>query len=273
LIAATADLARDIAATRRAFKNWLTIGFGAGIIAPSRIPPRGGWTKLAERRLEFKTRLGPVLVTEIGNSFPIIEIFRDEAYSVPLDWKSIHTVLDVGGHVGAFAIWVATQAEHAQIVTLEPEARNFRDLQRNIERNRLTHRVESLNIAVGAADGSRVLNVPMHRQVSSFEASEGSVPVEVACVAFERCLRERGSVDLVKLDCEGAEWEIFEAVTGEHLRHVQHLLMECHGNETGDFEQMNQRLEERGFSSRTISRGVGGGPHRAVATLWAERRR
>jgi FkbM family methyltransferase len=274
MFSVSVGLLRDIAATRRTFKNWIKVGIVAGVGAPSRIPPKGGWSYFAKRRLRFETRLGPSLETQVGNASPIVEIFRDCAYDVPMDWRGIRHVVDVGGHVGAFTAWVAARAREAQIVTFEPEQGNFDDLRMNIQRNGLSNRVTLVNAAVGAVDGKRDLHVFPQRDASSFaEGGLGQV-VEVDCIDLGRYLLEHFSepIDVLKLDCEGAEWEIFRSLNAERLRQVRHVLVECHVQEEREINVMMQLLLDRAFAPHVISSRLVKGTHPLVALIWAEAR-
>ena len=273
MLTSIVSLLQDVAATRRAFKNWLSVGVIAGIGATSRIPPRGGWPRLAARRMQFETRLGPILEAEIGNAAPIVEVFRDAEYSIPIDWTQVRTVIDVGGHVGAFAAWVAVQARQARIVIFEPEQATFQDLEANMKRNGLLDRVTLKNAAVGEADGKRLLHVPNERYAASFTRMNGGRVVEVECLALERYLGEHRPhrIDVLKLDCEGAEWEILESLHSASFERVTHIFVECHARTTEEVAKMIRLLEGRGFVVHVRYKG-GWGPYPIMAILWAEPR-
>jgi FkbM family methyltransferase len=227
---------------------------------------------MMNRRMRFRTRLGPVLETEVGNSWPIIEIFRDGHYDVEIPWPSVRRVVDVGGHVGAFALWVAARAAHAQITTFEPEPRNFRDLELNVARNDVRDRVTRVNAAVAGHDGRRVLNVPVHRHNASFATAADARRVSVDCVSLERYLQGQASreIDVLKLDCEGAEWEILTSLRRETLRQIRHLLVECHTQREDDIDELIGLLGEVGLTPRIISTGQNR-EYALVMTLWAAR--
>jgi FkbM family methyltransferase len=227
-----------------------------------------------ERRLELRTRLGPVLETEIGNAWPIVKIFRDWQFNVPLDWAAVSQVVEVGGHVGAFAAWVAASAPRARIVTFEPEPRNFRDLERNVRRNGLGDRVVRINVAVAARDGRRVLDVPIQRNRASFApaVSGEARRHEVECVALERYLDREvpGAIDVLKLDCEGAEWEILPSLGPETFGRIRHVLVGCHAREQADVAGMQALLAQEGFHSRVVESGSDP-EYPLLVTLWAQR--
>jgi FkbM family methyltransferase len=227
---------------------------------------------MMNRRMQFRTRLGPVLETELGNSWPIIEIFRDGHYDVDIPWPAVRRVVDVGGHVGAFALWVAARAAHAHITTFEPEPRNYRDLELNLARNNVLDRVTRVNAAVGARDGTRVLNVPVHRHNASFAAGADAARVSVDCVSLERYLDRQASreIDVLKLDCEGAEWEILTSLRVESLWQIRHLLVECHTQRAEDVDELIGLLLDVRLTPRIISTGQDP-EYAVVATLWAAR--
>jgi hypothetical protein len=66
---------------------------------------------------------------------------------------------------------------------------------------------------------------------------------------------ELGSVDLLKMDCEGAEWDIFKQ--REPWQKVRHLAMEYHldlGNsQNATIETVDRTLRELGFTKVTIN--------------------
>jgi FkbM family methyltransferase len=222
--------------------------------------------------MAFRTRAGPTLTTEIGTAWPIVEIFRDGHYDIPIAWRDARRVVDVGGHVGAFAIWVATRAPSAQIETFEPEPRNFADLVANVERNGLGERVVAHNAAVGARDQRSVLHVPLRRDMSSLFAGRGR-QVEVECVSLDRHLRERVDtpVDVVKLDCEGAEWEILPSLSEESLHRIRHLVIEFHAHGPAQIETATRDLRARGFATTSLASGPGPTPRSFFSTVWASR--
>lgn len=223
-----------------------------------------------QHRMTLRTRLGPALETELGNSWPIVEIFRDDHYDVSIDWSSVERVLDVGGHVGAFTTWAAARAPKARIETFEPEPRNFADLVANVERSGFQDRIALFNAAVGARDETRLLRVPPRRDMSSLTPGKGR-GVEVECVALDRHIRECGRepIDILKLDCEGAEWEILPSLSEASLGRVRNFLVECHAREPSEVDAMASEFRAHGFVPSVLASGAGPDESCFLATLWA----
>jgi FkbM family methyltransferase len=224
------------------------------------------------RRLALRTRLGPVLETEIGNAWPIVEVFRDGCYAAPIDWESARLIVDVGGHVGAFTCWAAWRAPRARIVVFEPEPRNFRDLESNVERNRLLDRTTLVPAAVGSFDGSQRLGIPIHRYKAGFlEVNAPALAVE--CISLDRYLRCEcpEGVDLLKFDAEGAEWEVLPSLGPEAWRRVKQVLVEFHAHERSELIALMEPLTQAGFVARAITAGAGDADWPVAMTLWAAR--
>jgi len=260
------------ATTRNAFHNWIRIGVIAGIASPSAIPPRSGLDALASVRLRFRTRLGPVLETQAGNASPIIEIFRDGEYEIPVRWHALNTIVDVGGHVGSFTLWAAWQAPQARIVVLEPEPRNFADLSRNVDRNGLTDRVECIEAGLAPRSGSIELHVPVHRDNTSMFAAAGP-SVAVAALSLGDVLeRFTEPLDLLKLDCEGAEWEVLPSLSRKVWERLPTIVMECHATSEHSVDEMIDLLVANGYSIDVLERVPSGVAwYDEIATLFVTR--
>jgi hypothetical protein len=79
---------------------------------------------------------------------------------------------------------------------------------------------------------------------STVPSDSGNITITALSQALERI---GGSVDLLKMDCEGAEWSILEDTTS--LSKVRHLAMEYHLDEKGTHSVANliHRLKDLGF--------------------------
>lgn len=256
--------------TRDAFRNWHTVGIIAGLAAPSALPPKRGLELLAGVRLRFRTRLGPVLETEAGNSSPIIEVFRNGEYEVPVDWSNFRVIVDIGAHVGAFTCWAAVKSPAARITSFEPESRNYADLEANVSRNGFTERVSVINAAIDVRDGTIKLRVPVHRDTSSSLAAEGRSTAARA-VGLNGFLRnERDVIDLVKMDCEGAEWDVLRSLEEPAWNRIRMLVLECHATRSQRIEDMVELLTAARFKVEILERASSGvGWYSEIATLWA----
>lgn len=165
------------------------------------------------------------------------EIFLDRVYErrpafVPRpDW----CVIDCGANIGMFSLRAA-RAGCAQVLAIEPDPETFARLAFNLQRNRATA-VTALQAAAGRTTGCGAFvryGVSTLGQLASEERSaaraSSEVAVDVMTLAdlFDRfALR---SVQLLKLDIEGAECEALEGARPV-LDRIERIVMEFHGAE------------------------------------------
>lgn len=118
------------------------------------------------------------------------------------------TYLDVGAHVGGFAIPVALAHDDVQIHLFEPVPRTRSWLEANLERNGVTDRVTIWSNAVGAESSRGVMtgvDGASNHLAKAGKAGPGAVDVEIE--TLDGLLLDRvGRVDVIKCDVEGAEY-------------------------------------------------------------------
>ena len=142
-----------------------------------------------------------------------------EPEMTPIFWRfaaAARVTLDVGAHIGFYAILAAIANEHGSVFAFEPLPPVFERLQRNLALNELRN-VIALQQAAGAIDGrAPFFHVPGLIPCSS-SLSESfmrghpvleSLPVSV--VRLDTFARERGlaNIDLIKLDTETTEPDV-----------------------------------------------------------------
>jgi FkbM family methyltransferase len=133
--------------------------------------------------------------------------------------RDAKVVLDVGAHVGLFALLAGHANPASEVWAFEPLADTFRLLQRNVSLNTGVS-VRCVQTAVGdRASQARLYVDPTNRYdiSASFTASEGrSVGVDVRQIDLDSWAAENGvsGVDLVKIDAEGAEPQVFAGMAG-----------------------------------------------------------
>ncbi len=153
---------------------------------------------------------------------------RDEYRLNPFAPGSLGTVLDVGAHIGTFAVRVAPLAK--RVICFEPMPDNFALLQQNVRR--LAH-VAVVNRAVGAERGTQTIYASANPSAHSMfpaEADRRGSPVQVETVTLADVFAEHAveTCDMLKLDCEGAEYPILLGLAGEFWPRIRRIEMEYH---------------------------------------------
>jgi FkbM family methyltransferase len=185
------------------------------------------------------------------------KVFLEREYAFDLGFVP-RTILDGGANVGYSSLFFAQLFPKALIVAIEPEEDNFRLLKHNTAgypnirpvRKALWPRRTHLAIE----------NV--ETRTDSFHVREYSSTAEctVATCTIDGLLRDFGveRFDLVKLDVEGAEKELFEDPSRESwLGKTRAMIMELHDRfKSGCTEAVEQAIRGHSFHRSQIGENI-----------------
>lgn len=133
-------------------------------------------------------------------------------------------VVDIGAHIGTFAIWTAGAVPNARIVSVEADPQTFRVLQKNFA----AHGIDgiALHRAATQHDGGVVRFRDEGPSMSHRVDATGKV--EVPTISLDKLVELAGGrVDLAKIDIEGSEEALLAANSGA-LANVGALVIELH---------------------------------------------
>lgn len=227
----------------------------AAIIALGYLP---GTARLLPSDLVVTAQSGPTLrAARVSASYsPVIEVLVDNAYRLErLPWEESRSatlrVVDIGAHVGSFAVTLASRYPRATVTCFEPAPETVAYLERNIRTNGLEDRVIFHQAAVGAAAGTaRLLRTAAGSCEATLEpalAPEGTKGIDVPVVDVETAFSLGGPPDLVKLDCEGGEYEIVLESDAALWESVRCILLEYHPVPGHSWSQLRAHLARLGF--------------------------
>jgi FkbM family methyltransferase len=156
------------------------------------------------------------------------KVFLEHEYDIDLGFQP-RLIIDGGANVGYASVYFAHRFPNALILAVEPESDNFRLL---ISNTAAYPNIRCFNYALWPRRTSLIIeNSSEHSD--SFRVTESSEKTAHAVPAMSiRDLMEQSgaeSIDLLKLDVEGAEKELFEdeAAAGWIAR-MQALIVELH---------------------------------------------
>lgn len=162
---------------------------------------------------------------------------------------SAPVVLDIGASIGVVAVLLGYLWSNARIVAVEPAPANFRYLLWNIRANGLASRIWPLNVAIGAAGASARTfyyspTYPTWSQACGEDCrpdhadnswrggwTDWQVRFEVEVLTFAELIAALGlgDIHMLKVDCEGCEWDVFAPLPWSRIRHrVKHVAAELH---------------------------------------------
>jgi len=140
------------------------------------------------------------------------------------------TVVDIGAHIGTFTITSARSAREGIVYAFEPVEANYELLLRNIELNRLRNVVPT-KMAVAKDTGKKEMFVQEDATTGhSFHYRSNRNPVIVDTTSLEDFVDRTGikKIDLLKMDCEGAEYDILTNCPERIFSIIQRIGMEYH---------------------------------------------
>lgn len=154
------------------------------------------------------------------------------------------TVIDAGANAGLFALRAAVHAK--RVIALEPHPVLCELLRLNIRQNAAPN-VEALSTALWVGDGGVELIEGMHSGNSSVLGGRGR-RFEVGSISLDTLVADVGTVDLLKLDIEGAEFAVLSESRPETLAQISNIVVELHlqGRE-GLLPPLIEHLDESGF--------------------------
>jgi FkbM family methyltransferase len=141
---------------------------------------------------------------------------------------------DIGAHIGSFSLYFNKIMEEfsPKIYSIEPSKNNFEMLKNNIELNDCRE-IKPFNCAIGGKDGIAYIDLN-----NDFDAFRIGATTDFKSSNIEECqvlslqsfaaLAGVDSIDLLKMDCEGGEFDIFLNSLDFILKKISYLFIEVH---------------------------------------------
>lgn len=176
-----------------------------------------------------------IIMREIETAYQLDEI----------DFQPGDVAIDIGAHVGIVSIYLAKKFPGIQVYAIEPTTENFERLQRNLKANGVKN-VLAVNRAV-SGDG-RDLTISGDPSINTGGISAFTTPnghsQTISSIMLGNFMSNHNlkQLKLLKIDCEGAEYEILESAES-FLHQIDHLRGEFH---------INQRLKAAGHDPNAL---------------------
>jgi len=197
---------------------------------------------------------------DVGCRSAFRDIFLHDCYGLEKAAPSdTATVLDIGANAGFFSLFARGRFPAARIHAYEPNPELRDVLAMNARAGKFTCFCKSVGLAAGT---TRLVRNP-ETCVSNMVVPDADG--EIVQVPFSTCLeRLGGRAAIVKMDCEGAEWEILK--DRDSWRNVRFVAMEVHRNRAHAESECKDMLRDMGF--HLLAPSLRGRGHHLV---WAER--
>jgi FkbM family methyltransferase len=159
------------------------------------------------------------------------EIFLREEYAIRFPFSPTpQIIIDAGANIGFTTLYFAKQYPTTKIFSLEPDKENFEYLKKNTSgyknlipiQSALWNKVGTIEIK----DNGYGVRGYMTEEGSSTESSASSIP----STTLEALIKENNvtTIDILKMDIEGSEKEVFSVGTEKWLPITKCLIIELH---------------------------------------------
>ena len=160
------------------------------------------------------------------------QVFISGIYNLPYKFKP-HYIIDCGANVGMASIYFANKFSESTIIAIEPEHSNFEMLTRNCEHYK---NIRVLRNAVSSVNGKMEVVDTGHGhygyQVKELEKLEhGPVTKEIIeSLSLDTVMKLYAwdRIDLLKIDIEGSEKELFSNNYRQWLSKTRSIAVEIH---------------------------------------------
>jgi FkbM family methyltransferase len=175
---------------------------------------------------------------EQGARNDFIGIFIDDCYRL-LQIKELNRILDIGANIGFFSIAAKVKFPNALVHSYEPVI----DLSDFLDPNKIEYGFSVFHEAVGGHSG--YVNIQAEGDSNQARVSESEHSGIPKISIDEAIQRMDGTVDLLKIDCEGSEWEMFNE--GKNWDRVARIAMEYHNFDGQPHTLISDELTRIGF--------------------------
>ncbi len=190
---------------------------------------------IQEKMLLFNIHSIYLRVTTAEELFIINEIFINGCYRVFNQEK--FNVIDIGMNVGFASLFFANNLNVEKVISFEPFQFTYLDALVNFSLNQhSSKKISHYNFGLGLNNRKVRMSYSSHLKGKNTILREEAEGVEIelrsAIEVFDRILIENSEHSFfVKMDCEGAEFEIFESLETKSIpKKIFGFIIEWHGN-------------------------------------------
>ncbi len=191
----------------------------------------------------YQKQIANNIVTDIDNSKPASEalgwlnenyadmykeVITENIYQINRDNISNRNVLDIGANIGAFSLLSAYYGAK-KVLSLEPVSATFEKLERNICQSGLKNIVTKKNAVTDYSGNYIDISINPDSGHDSLYTTKSGVFESVETVSLADLMNEfEGDNILMKIDCEGAEYDIILNARKEDMNRVNNIALEIH---------------------------------------------
>jgi|688.fasta_scaffold24082_3 FkbM family methyltransferase len=166
-------------------------------------------------------------------------------------------VIDVGAHIGTFSLFSIIAEKASRVIALEPNLESFNILLKNVNVNGFQNKIVPLNYALADVNGEAKLFLDRENWGHSLTNTTLSLFQQVKTITLDSLFEMQliGGCDLIKFNCEGAEFQIVLSLKSKVLKNVKMLLILFHEDLAHGFTRVDliRHLKHCNFQTRLLN--------------------
>lgn len=138
------------------------------------------------------------------------------------------TVIDIGAHIGLFALFSSQYCKNGKIYCFEPVKENFDLLESNLEINNIRN-VIAINAAISTSSG--VVTIYLNEDESGHSMYvPGTNQIQAKSFSLQDVFNSNRleKCNFLKIDCEGEEYKIIESLPDPYFDKIDKMCIEYH---------------------------------------------
>jgi FkbM family methyltransferase len=198
--------------------------------------------RMLNKKRQIRIKPGAKLYYRLnrGDLQGIREVWLDSAYRLPFPAPG-GVLLDLGANIGLASVWLHCHYSFSSQIAVEPDPANIAILRENFACNGIE--AEILQAAIGPEEGEALFSFSEWSNLGHISTSGTRVQVVSVPAIMERF--HLSEIDLMKIDIEGAEQDLFLR-QAQWLRKVRGIIIEFHPNSV-DYPLLTRTVESYGL--------------------------
>ena len=228
---------------RKLFQNWY-------------LYPLVYFNLIKQSHVVFETKNGLKITLRVNSTdlMAFTNVWLIQEYSAPgFELHDDDIILDIGAHIGLFSLFASQFCKNGKIFCFEPIKENYEQLINNIKINDIKN-IIPFNYAVSSKTGK--IKIYLNDDESGHSMFlENSNYVEVDSISIIDIFKKNviDKCNFLKLDCEGAEYEIVDLLSKNYLQRIEKTVIEYHMADTKPelLENLENTLKINSFEVKT----------------------
>jgi FkbM family methyltransferase len=165
--------------------------------------------------------------------------------------KDNSVIIDIGANNGVYSVYSAVKSKNTIVYSYEPVPATYETLVENINLNKLKKNIIPFNLGIASKKEKRKLFCGGGSLYNSLIFKKAKF-LDIHCISLKDVFELNGlkNCDILKIDCEGAEFEILYNTPKACFSMIKEIRMEYHNigyNQDYNIDTLTNFLISRGY--------------------------